>query len=152
MFRVDTISASSFLFITSNANALSKLGRMPTGGGPRLDRRARIQFRRVHFDVLSTPRIVPPALSSDWTSPALSSVRHQWSSVVHHPSSILCRPSSIIHHLLSVIRYPLSTIRRPTSFMEIIIWWRNMTNRQKDKRHISIIYRSLLWLLSSLLS
>ena len=39
------------------------------GGGPRLDRRARIQLGRVHFGVFSTSRFVPPALSSHWTWP-----------------------------------------------------------------------------------
>ena len=43
-------------------------------GGPRLDRRTRIQLGRVHFGVFSTSRFGPPALSSDWTWPALSSV------------------------------------------------------------------------------
>ena len=41
------------------------LGPLPLGGGPRLDRRARVQFGRVHFGVFSTSRSVPPALSSD---------------------------------------------------------------------------------------
>ena len=46
---------------------LLTLGPMPpTGGGPRLDRRVRIQFRQVHFGVFLTSRFVPPALSSDW--------------------------------------------------------------------------------------
>ena len=42
--------------------------------GPRLHCLAKIQFGRVHFGVFSTSRFLPPALSSDWTSPALSSV------------------------------------------------------------------------------
>ena len=40
--------------------------RSSAGGGPRLDRRVRIQLGRVHFGVFSTSRFVPPALSSDW--------------------------------------------------------------------------------------
>ena len=41
----------------------------PTGGGPRLDHRARIHFRQVHFGVFSTSCFVfvPLTLSSDWT-------------------------------------------------------------------------------------
>ena len=35
-------------------------------GGPRLDRRVRIQLGRVHFWVFSMSRFVPLALSSDW--------------------------------------------------------------------------------------
>ena len=38
----------------------------PTGGGPRLDHRARLQFGRAHFGVFSTSRFVPSALSSDF--------------------------------------------------------------------------------------
>ena len=39
----------------------------PTGGEPRLDRRASIQFGRGHFGVFSTSRFVPLALCSNWT-------------------------------------------------------------------------------------
>ena len=38
----------------------------PPGGGPRLDRWARIQSGRVNFGVFSTSRFVPSALSSDF--------------------------------------------------------------------------------------
>ena len=38
----------------------------PSGGGPRLDRWARIQSGRVNFGVFSTSRFVPSALSSDF--------------------------------------------------------------------------------------
>ena len=55
------------------SSSLNTLGPMP-GGGPRLDRRVRIQLGRIHFVVFSTSRFVPLALSSDWTWPALSSV------------------------------------------------------------------------------
>ena len=42
--------------------------------GPRLPCLAKIQLGRLHFAVFSTSRFLPRALSSDWTSPALSSV------------------------------------------------------------------------------
>ena len=42
--------------------------------GPKLHCLAKIQFGQVYFGVFSTSRFLPPALSSDWTSPALSSV------------------------------------------------------------------------------
>ena len=38
----------------------------PSGGGPRLDRWARIQSGGVNFGVFSTSRFVPSALSSDF--------------------------------------------------------------------------------------
>ena len=38
----------------------------PSGGGPRLDRWARIQSGQVNFGVFSTSRFVPSALSSDF--------------------------------------------------------------------------------------
>ena len=72
-------------------NNLRELGpSRPTGGGPRLDRSARIQFGRVHFGVFSTSCFVPPARSSGWIWPALSSV-------VRHPSYVLRHPSSVTH-------------------------------------------------------
>ena len=42
-----------------------------------------IQFGRVHFGVFSMSRFVPPALSSNWTWPALSS-----SSIISHLSYV----------------------------------------------------------------
>ena len=38
----------------------------PMGGRPRMDRGTRIQFWPVHFEVFSTSRLPPLALSSDW--------------------------------------------------------------------------------------
>ena len=49
----------------------------------RLDRQARIQFRRIHFGVFSMSSFVPPALSSNWTWPALS-----LSSIIRHLSYV----------------------------------------------------------------
>ena len=54
-----------------------------TGVKPRLDCRARKQFRRIHFGVFSMSRFVPPALSSNWTWPALS-----LSSIIRHLSYV----------------------------------------------------------------
>ena len=45
-----------------------------SSAGPRLHCLAKLQFGRVHFGVFSRSCFLPPALSSDWTSPALSSV------------------------------------------------------------------------------
>ena len=49
-----------------NHNWKSEILLNTTGGGPRLDHRARLEFGRVHFGVFSMSRIVPPALSSHW--------------------------------------------------------------------------------------
>ena len=53
-------------FFIFKIKIFGKLGPVP-GGGPRLDRQARIQFKQVYFGVFSTSRFVPPSLSLDWT-------------------------------------------------------------------------------------
>ena len=73
-----------------------------------LERRARIQLGRVNFGVFSMTCFVPPALTSDWTWPALSSV-------ICHPSSVLRRLSSAVRRPLSVVRCPSYAVRRPPS-------------------------------------
>ena len=81
----------------------------------RLDRRASIQFGRVHFGVFSMFRFMSPALSSDWTWPALSSV-------ICHPPSVLCPPSFGVCHLSSVICHSRGV---PTDWK----WWFFVTDR-----------------------
>ena len=49
-----------------NHNWKSEILLNTTGGGPRLDHRARLQFGRVPFGVFSTSRFVPSALSSNF--------------------------------------------------------------------------------------
>ena len=49
-----------------NHNWKSEILLNTTGGGPRLDHRARLQFGRVHFGVFTPSRFVPLAVSLDW--------------------------------------------------------------------------------------
>ena len=67
-----------FLAVEFNSFFIYQVLCRPTGGGPRLDRRARIQFRRVNFGVFSTSRFVPSALSSGFlaTFPLLCFTLH----------------------------------------------------------------------------
>ena len=73
----------------------------PTGGGPKLDGRARIQFGGVNFGVFSTSRIVPLALSSEWVTFFFCYFVHNfWLSDV---IAFCDRQTDIFHHRQRVI-------------------------------------------------
>ena len=124
------------------------------GGGPRLDRGARIQVGQVHFGVFSMSRFVPPALSSDWTWPALS-----LSSVISHLSFVRldCRALlqfGLVHfegnRIFELARglnsgalgdsFPIQGGAGRQVRTHIIIiyrsaWWRNVTDKQTPHQH-----------------
>ena len=99
-------------------------------------------------DRLCHPSSVIPRQSSVIHLPA-SVIRHPLSvvsgpsssSVICHPLYVIHLPSSVICHPSSNIRHPSSVIHHRSSVIENIGWWGNVTNRQKDKCHISIMYR-----------
>ena len=105
----------------------------PTGGRPRLDLQARIQFGRIHLGMFNVSfRASARQLRLDLTCfvirHRISVIHHTWSflrrlssairrtsSVIRHPPplSVICQPSSVICHPSSIICHPSSLIRHP---------------------------------------